>query len=109
MVKQGDIIKINFDPQSGHEQAGYRPALVISSDEFNRRTKLAVVCPISNTSNDYPLHINLDLDTKTTGKVLCQHIRTLDIYSRGYQFVEKISKDKLKEVLNIIAAELEID
>ena len=60
MVKQGDIIKISFNPQSGHEQAGYRPAVVVSNNYFNNITKLAMVCPITNSPNEFPLHIKLD-------------------------------------------------
>ena len=81
MVKQGDIIKVSFDPNSGHEQAGYRPALVVSNNEFIKRTKLAMVCPITNTDNHFPLHVPLDARTKTTGVVLCEHVRTLDLHS----------------------------
>jgi mRNA interferase MazF len=49
MVKQGDIIKLDFNPQAGHEQAGYRPAVVISNNFFNNKTNLTIVCPITNT------------------------------------------------------------
>lgn len=59
MVKQGSIIKINFNPQSGHEQAGYRSAVVISNNTFNEKARLAIVCPITNTKNNFPLHIPL--------------------------------------------------
>ncbi|MBP1592114.1 MAG: type II toxin-antitoxin system PemK/MazF family toxin, partial [Oscillospiraceae bacterium] len=55
MVNQGDIIKVNLNPQRGHEQAGYRPALVVSNDTFNTYAKLAIVCPITNTDNQFPL------------------------------------------------------
>ena len=107
MVKQGDIIKINFNPQSGHEQAGYRPAVVVSNNYFNKVTKLAMVCPITNSSNDFPLHIKLDDRTTTTGKVMCQHIRTLDVESRGYTFVECIPCDILQNIIDIIFSEIE--
>lgn len=107
MVNQGDIIKINFDPQSGHEQAGYRPAVVVSNLFFNRFTKLAIVCPITNSAKDFPLHIPLDERTQTTGRILCQHIRTLDIESRGYKFVEKLPDDILQNVIEAVFAELE--
>lgn len=107
MVKQGDIIKINFNPQSGHEQAGYRPAVVVSNNYFNRMTKLAMLCPITNSSNDFPLHIDLDERTSTTGRIMCQHLRTLDIESRGYTFVERIPEDILQSVIDVIFAELE--
>lgn len=108
MVKQGDIIKVNFNPQRGHEQAGYRPALVVSNDTFNQRTNLAIVCPITNTGNKFPLHVPLDERTSTTGVVLCEHVRTLDLTSRPNKFVEKIPPDILEKVCDIITAEVEI-
>lgn len=108
MVKQGDIIKLNFNPQSGHEQAGYRPALVISNEIFNQKTNLVIVCPISNTQSDFPLHIKLDDRTATTGSILCQHIKSLDINSRGYVFVEHLPEDILQEVFDVIYGEIEL-
>lgn len=108
MVKQGDIIKVNFNPQHGHEQAGYRPALVVSNGTFNQRTNLAIVCPITNTDNKFPLHVPLDERTSTTGVVLCEHVRTLDLDSRPNRFVEKIPTDILEKVCDIITAEVEI-
>ena len=108
MVKQGDIIKVSFDPDSGHEQAGCRPALVVSNNEFMKRTKLAIVCPITNTNNSFPLHIPLDERTSTTGVILCEHIRTLDLQSRKSRFVESVPNDILRLVTDIIAAEIEI-
>ena len=52
--RKGDYVAATFDPQSGHEQKGRRPALVISNDLFNRHTGLAIVCPVTNTRRDYP-------------------------------------------------------
>ena len=95
MVKQGTIIKINFNPQSGHEQARFRPAVVISNEVFNEKTKLSIVCPITNTNNHFPLHIPLDSRTKTTGVILCEHIKALDLNSRKYQKIEDLPKDKI--------------
>ena len=69
MVNQGDIIKVNLNPQQGHEQAGYRPALIVSNNMYHRQAKLAIVCPITNTNNRFPLHVPLDNRTKTTGVV----------------------------------------
>ena len=108
MVKQGDIVKVSFDPRSGHEQAGYRPALVISNDEFIKRTKLAIVCPITNTNNSFPLHVPLDQRTSTTGVILCEHIRTLDLNSRKNKFVERVPNDILNLVIDIVTAEFEM-
>ncbi len=108
MVKQGDIIKVSFDPNSGHEQAGFRPALIISNNEFNKRTNLAIVCPITNTNNKFPLHVPLDKRTTTTGVILCEHMRTLDLQSRKNKYVESVPEDILKLVTDIVTAEIEI-
>lgn len=108
MVNQGDIIKVNFNPQKGHEQAGYRPAVVISNDIFNQKTNLAIVCPITNTNNKFPLHVPLNAKLQTTGVVLCEHIRTLDLLARNYIFVEKMPKDLLQKVIDITFAEIEM-
>ncbi len=107
MVKQGTIIKINFNPQAGHEQAGYRPAVVISNNVFNEKAKLSIVCPITNTNNFFPLHIPLDERTKTTGVILCEHIKALDLNSRTFQIVEELPKDILEKVIKVVYSEIE--
>ena len=107
MVKQGNIIKINFNPQKGHEQAGYRPALVVSNDFFNAKTNLVILCPITNTNNSFPLHVPLDNRTQTTGVILCEHLKALDINTRTYRFVENLPSDVLEQVINIIFSEIE--
>ena len=108
MVKQGDIIKVNLNPQAGHEQAGYRPAVVISNNFFNEKTKLAILCPITNTNNHFPLHIPLDNRTKTTGVILCEHIRAIDLEARPHIFIEKIPDDILENIIDIVFAEIEL-
>ena len=108
MVKQGDIIKVNFNPQRGHEQAGYPPALVVSNNTFNAKTHLAIVCPITNTNNQFPLHVPLDGRTVTKGVVLCEHVRTLDLNARPSNFIEQLPDDLLEQVISIINAEFEI-
>ena len=106
MLKQGDIIKVSFDPQIGHEQAGYRPALIVSTDKFTQYTTLALVCPISNTKKDFPMHVDLDDRTQTTGAVFCEHIRSLDLKTRHYRYIETVPDDILYAVLEIIKLSL---
>lgn len=108
MVSQGDIIKVSFNPQQGHEQAGYRPALVISNDDFISHAGLAIVCPITNTRNNFPLHIPLPDDLTTTGVVLCEHVRTLDLNARQHTYIENVPVDFLRHVIDIVFAEIEI-
>lgn len=107
MVRQGDVIKINFNPQAGHEQAGYRPAIVVSNNFFNEKTNLTIVCPITNTNNHFPLHIPLDNRTSTTGVILCEHIRALDLNARDFKVIEKLPEDILQNVLDIVFSEIE--
>ena len=107
MVNQGDIIMVNFNPQLGHEQAGYRPAVVISNNFFNEITRMTILCPITNNAKKFPLHLPLDDRTVTDGVVLCEHTKSLDLYARDYKFVEKIPDDLLKEILEIVFSEIE--
>ena len=97
--KQGDIVYLDFSPQSGHEQAGRRPGVVISNEQFFLKTKLAIVCPITNTNNQFPLHIPLDSRT-----ILTEHIKCLDVISRNIQFAEKMPKDLLDKILVYVNA-----
>lgn len=106
MVKQGDIIKINLNPQIGHEQAGYRPAVIISNDFFNKVTNLVIACPITTTNKAFPLHIPLDDRTSTKGFILCQHVKTLDLKARNYKVIEPLPEDILKDVIDIVFSEI---
>ena len=109
MVNQGCIIWLDFDPQTGHEQKGRRPALVVSNKTFNNFSNLAIVCPITNTNKNYPFHIKLDNRTKTTGVILCDQARTLDIKARNYELIETVPQDILFEVIDIINGFIEIE
>lgn len=108
IVEQGDIVFLEFDPQAGHEQKGKRPALVISNNVYNKFTKLAMVCPITNTDRDFPLHVKLDKRTKTTGVIMCEQVKALDINARNVSFYEKIPSDILEEVSDILIGFVEI-
>lgn len=108
MVNQGDIIKLDFNPQAGHEQTGYRPALVLSNNFFNEKTNLTIVCPITNTNNRFPLHIPLDNRTVTTGVILCEHIKALDLETRQYRVVEQLPQDLLQQAINVVFSEIEV-
>ena len=89
IFEQGDIVYLDFDPQSGHEQKGRRPALVISNNLFNRVSSLTMVCPITHTDRGHPFHLRLDERTRTDGVILCDQARMLDLNSRHASFVEQ--------------------
>ncbi|MDR3121065.1 MAG: type II toxin-antitoxin system PemK/MazF family toxin [Clostridiales bacterium] len=99
---QGDIIRFNFDPTLGHEQAGYRPALVISKTILNQRTGQVIVCPITTKDKPYATRIKLDSGTETQGFVICEHLKTIDITARSPKFIEKLSDEKLAAVLDMV-------
>jgi mRNA interferase MazF len=109
MVKQGDIIWLDFDPQAGHEQRGRRPALILSNESFNNFSKLAIVCPITNRDKDHPFHIKLDDRTKTSGVILCDQVRTLDINARNFEYIENVAGDILLDALDIINGFIEVE
>ena len=107
LPEQGDIVLLEFDPQAGHEQKGRRPAFVASNNTFNQFTKMAIVCPITNTYRDFPLHVPLDERTKTTGVIMCEQAKSLDISARKAVFLEKAPKDIIKEVVDILIVSVE--
>ena len=105
--KQGDVIFLNFNPTKGHEQAGFRPAVVISNNVFNQNTKMVMVCPITSNDKYFPTHYNLD-DTKNIhGAVLCEHIRSIDYERRNVKFVEKLSDNDFLSVITLLNACIE--
>ena len=105
--EQGDIVFLDFDPQAEHEQSGKRPALFVSNYTYNKFTSLAMLCPITNTVRNFPLHVELDERTKTTGVIMCEQIKALDIYAKNVSFCEKVPKDILEEVIDIIIGSVE--
>jgi mRNA interferase MazF len=96
---RGDVIWLNFDPQAGHEQAGRRPALVLSPKAYNGRTGLCLVVPITSQSKGYPFELSLPTACRTTGVVLCDQVRSLDWKARMAAVKEKTGRDFSREVL----------
>lgn len=106
-LKQGDIIKLDFDPVKGNEQAGFRPAVVVSGNTFNQLSSNIFVCPITNTNKEYPAHVPLDERTGTTGFIMCDQVRTISPAGRQAKYIEDLPEDILKEVLDVIKGILE--
>jgi mRNA interferase MazF len=102
--RKGDFIAVTFDPQSGHEQRGRRPALVVSNDLFNRHTGLCIACPITNTRRDYPFHVSIPDGQDVTGVVMVEQVTSLDFRSRTVKRLGHAPEPVLQEVLSILDA-----
>ena len=99
---RGDIVKMSLSPQSGHEQAGWRPALVISPKAYDAASSSALFCPITSTSKDYPFEVPLADETQTAGVVLADQIRSLDWRARRARFVETAPATVVAEVMALL-------
>jgi mRNA interferase MazF len=97
--ERGDVVLMSFDPQSGHEQAGWRPALVISPSLYNRASSLAVLCPITSRVRGYPFEVRLPDDLDVSGVVLVDQVRSLDWRSRRARLVGRVPAGVMSEVL----------
>ncbi|MGC2234676.1 MAG: type II toxin-antitoxin system PemK/MazF family toxin [Pyrinomonadaceae bacterium] len=100
--EKGDFITLSFNPQSGHEQKGRRPALVVSNYLFNKATGLAIVCPITNTDRKIPFHLAVPVSSALTGFVMVEQVKSVDFNTRKAKFVEKAPQELIDDVLAVI-------
>jgi len=94
----GDFIWLTFDPQAGREQAGRRPALVLSPRSYNARSGLALVCPITNQSKGYPFEVSVPAGDGPTGVILADHVKSIDWKARRAEKVGRCPVDAVDEV-----------
>lgn len=102
--QKGDFMLITFNPQSGHEQKGRRPAIVTSNSLFNKHTGLAIVCPITKTFRNNPFHVKIPEYSSLSGYIMVEQIKSVDFTSRQAKFVEKADRNVINEVLAILDA-----
>lgn len=102
--KKGDFIAVTFDPQSGHEQKGRRPALAVSNTLFNNHTGLVIVCPLTITDRGYPFHVAVTDNPRVKGFVMVEQVKSIDYRARQAKFIGKASDGLLEEVLSILDA-----
>lgn len=95
---RGDVVWLNFTPESGHEQAGKRPALVLSPRTYNEKVGLAIFCPVTSQVKGYPFEVLLN--GKIKGAVLSDQIRSLDWVARNSEYIEKAAPGVVAEVLS---------
>jgi len=104
---RGDVVWLQFNPQAGHEQAGHRPALVVSPKSYNRKVGLALFCPITSHLKGYPFEVLLPLEGGAPGAVLADQIKSLDWRVRKAKRIEEAPKEVIREVLAKVATLLE--
>jgi mRNA interferase MazF len=104
----GDLIWLDFTPQAGREEAGRRPALVLSPRTYNAKTSLAVVCPVTSRTKGYPFEVALPVAGKIKGVMLSDHLKNLDWRQRNALRAGKVSPLILAAVRERIAMLLEI-
>jgi mRNA interferase MazF len=102
--RKGDFVAVTFDPQSGHEQRGRRPALVVSNTLFNRHTGLAIVCPLTNTDRQFPFHVAVANNPEVTGFVMVEQVKSIDFRARKAKRIGTASDALVEEVLSILDA-----
>lgn len=102
--RKGDFVALTVDPQSGHEQRGRRPALVISNDLFNKHTGLCIACPITSTRRDHPFHVAISDGLDVTGFVMVEQVKSLDFRTRKAKRIGRAPESVLLEVLSLLDA-----
>ena len=102
------MVWLAFDPQSGHEQTGRRPALVLSPATYNARIGLALFCPITSHIKGYPFEVPVSAGTAVSGVVLSDQIKSLDWRARQTEFICKLPEDVTVKVLKLVGAILKV-
>jgi mRNA interferase MazF len=100
---RGDIVWLTFNPQAGSEQAGRRPAIVLSPSSYNGKVGLAIFCPITSQIKGYPFEVQLPTELPVTGVVLSDQVKSLDWRSRNAQFACQAPQEVITEVLQKVA------
>lgn len=100
--ERGDLVYVNFTPQSGHEQAGTRPGIVLSPKAFNQVTGFAVVCPITRQQKGYPFEVALPSGLAIEGVILTDQVKSLDWRARRFQVKGQAASEVVTECLDLI-------
>ncbi len=101
--QRGDVIWITLNPQAGHEQAGRRPALVLSPANYNGKVGLAILCPFTNQIKGYPFEVLIPPGLSITGAILADQVKNLDWRARGAELICSLPRRTVAEVLQKLA------
>ncbi len=105
---RGDLIWISLHPQAGHEQAGRRPALVLSPAAYNGRVGLAILCPITSQIKGYPFEVAIPAGCDVSGVILSDQIKNLDWQARQAEFICALPPATIEEVLRKLSTLLQV-
>jgi len=97
--KRGDVVWITMNPQAGHEQAGHRPAVVLSPEAYNAKVGLALLCPITNQIKGYPFEVLVPEGLPLSGAILADQVKSLDWRVRNAQRICALPTGTISEVL----------
>lgn len=100
----GDVVWITLTPQAGHEQAGRRPAVVLSPKNYNGKAGLAILCPITSQVKGYPFEVSLPADLPVAGAILSDHLKSLDWRARNAELICILPAETISEVLQKLSA-----
>ena len=100
--RRGDLVWLSFDPQAGHEQAGRRPAFVLSPEAYNRKTGLFLACPVTSKVKGYPFEVSLPSGLPVSGVILADQIKNLDWKARRAEFASATSEEVVQDVTSLI-------
>ena len=106
--ERGDVVWIHLNPQAGHEQAGHRPALVLSPQAFNKKLNVMFCCPITSRKKRFEFEIPLPDDADVKGVILSHHLKSLDWRVRNARYMTRIPQYVVDEVLLILSSILDI-
>ena len=109
IYSQGDIVEVDFDPTRGHEPASRRPALVVSSYDFNISNSMTIVCPITTRMRPFFLHQELPQDCCVRGSVVMEQVRALDLDARPTRLLGSLPKNELNPILTCIRSFFDAD
>lgn len=101
---QGDFVWLNFSPQVGHEQAGRRPALVLSPASYNGKVGLAIMCPITGQRKGYPFEVAIPAGHGVSGVILSDQVKSLDWRVRRAEYIDQLPRPVFRQVLARISA-----
>ena len=104
---RGDVVWLTFHPQAGHEQAGRRPAVVLSPRAYNSRVGLALFCPITSKVKGYPFEVRLPADIPVTGVILADQVKSLDWRARNVEPVAHLAPEIVSVLVQKLVALIE--